>query len=128
MDIEIDEEALRRAGVRLVVAFGSAARGTEHAGSDLDVGLLFDGEPDRGPLDARREAAADAIHADRPVDLVVLDEADPLLLREVAVDGRPIFELEPGTFEAFRLRAIKRYLDTAWIRRIEADALRERLR
>lgn len=27
MDIEIDEEALRRAGMRLVVAFGSAARG-----------------------------------------------------------------------------------------------------
>lgn len=126
MDIGIDDAALRRVGVRLLVAFGSTARGTQGAASDLDVGVLFDGGPALGPFDERREAVARAVRADAPLDLVVLDEADPLLLREVALDGRPLFEAEPGTFEEFRLRAIKRYLDTAWLREIEARALRER--
>ncbi|HXF73417.1 MAG TPA: nucleotidyltransferase domain-containing protein [Actinomycetota bacterium] len=131
MDLRIDEPALRAAGVRLVVVFGSAARGSARPGSDLDVGVLFDGaapfpsEPP-APVDARREAVARALRADREIDLVVLDEADPLLLHEVALDGRPVFEAEPGAFEGFRLRAIKRYLDTAWIRRIEAERLRSR--
>lgn len=131
VDLRIDERALRAAGVRLVVVFGSAARGSDRPDSDLDVAVLFDGGvPLPGeaaaPFDARREAAARALRAGREIDLVVLDEADPLLLREVALDGRPVYEQEPGAFEEFRLRAIKRYLDTAWIRRLEADLLRRR--
>jgi predicted nucleotidyltransferase len=128
MELRVEEAALRRAGARLLVVFGSAARGLEHAGSDLDLGVLFDGDgrEDTGPYEPRLEAVASAVQADRPVDLVLLDEADPLLLREVALDGRPVFEAEPGAFEEFRLRAIKRYLDTAWLREIEARALRER--
>lgn len=127
MDLRIDAAALRRAGARLVVVFGSAVRGTARSESDLDVGVLFDGGRSDEPFDARLDAVASAVEADRPLDLVVLDEADPLLLREVAVDGRPVFEAEPGAFEEFRIRAIKRYFDTAWIRRIEAEVLRERL-
>lgn len=133
MDLVLDEAVLRAAGVRLVVVFGSAARGAGRPDSDLDVGVLFDGggrpplpgEPAE-PFEARREAVADALRAGREIDLVVLDEADPLLLHEVAVHGRPVFEAEPGVFEEFRIRAIKRYFDTAWIRRIEADVLRRR--
>ncbi len=126
--LRLDRRALRDAGVRLLVVFGSAARGREHASSDVDVGVLFDGGEGevQGRYAARLEAVAPAVEADRPVDLVLLDEADPLLLREVALDGRPIFEAEPGTFEEFRIRAIKRYLDTAWLREIEARVLRER--
>ena len=67
-----------------------------------------------------------ALRAEREIDLVVLDEADPLLLREVALDGRPVYEEEPGAFEGFRLRAIERYLDTEWMRRAEAEHLRRR--
>lgn len=131
VDLRIDEAALRAAGVRLAVVFGSAARGSLRPGSDLDVGVLFDGGPpapggSTGPFDPRREAAARAIRADREIDLVVLDHADPLLLHQVALEGRPVYEAEPGAFEEFRLRAIKRYLDTGWIRSREAELLRRR--
>jgi predicted nucleotidyltransferase len=133
MDLVLDEDVLRATGVRLVVVFGSAARGAGRPDSDMDVGILFEGGarlPLPGeaaePYGARREAVADALRADREIDLVLLEEADPLLLHEVAVDGRPVFEAEPGVFEEFRILAIKRYFDTAWIRRIEADVLRRR--
>jgi predicted nucleotidyltransferase len=127
MRLTCDDRALRAAGARLVVVFGSVARGSARPDSDLDAGVLFDAPADGSPLgDPRLEAVAAALSSDRPIDLVPLDEADPLLLHEVAVEGRPVFEAEPGTFEVFRLRAVVRYLDTAWLRRLEAAALDHR--
>lgn len=125
MNIRVDEAALRRLGVRLAVLFGSRARGTERPESDVDVGVLLD-DAVPGFMDPRRGAIAAALSGNGETDLVFLDEADPLLLYEAAVEGRPIYEREVGAFEEYRIRAIKRYYDTAWIRRIEADALRRR--
>lgn len=116
---------LRALGVRLVVLFGSRARGTQRRDSDVDVGVLMDAASP-GLLDRRRVEIADSLGLTGEVDMVFLDDAEPLLLFEVATTGRPIYEHEPGTFEAFRLRAVKRYYDTAWIRRVEAEALRRR--
>ncbi|MBI4728938.1 MAG: nucleotidyltransferase domain-containing protein [Acidobacteria bacterium] len=124
MDVSADHPSLHRLRVRLLVLFGSRARAGARASSDLDLGVIFEsGAP--GDLDAIREA----LHAPAgmDVDLVDLGRADPLLLREAALDGRPLFEAAPGAFEEFRLRAVKRYYDTAWIRRAEAEALRRRL-
>lgn len=126
VSIQVDEQALRALGVRLVVLFGSHARGTPRPDSDVDIGVLLDGGEPARVLDPRRERILDTIHAPGEIDLVVLDRADPLLLWQVACEGRPLFEETPGTYEAFRVRAAKRYYDTAWLRKIEADKLRER--
>ncbi|MFA5892173.1 MAG: nucleotidyltransferase domain-containing protein [Actinomycetota bacterium] len=125
MDLRVDEDALRALGVELVVLFGSHARGTSGPESDVDVGVVTQGEVP--PLmDARRGRIQDALGFDGEIDLVFLAEADPLLLFQVATDGKPLYERAPGTFEEFRIRAVKLYYDTAWIRRIEAEALRRR--
>lgn len=58
------------------------------------------------------------------LDLVCLNGANALLLREVALDGVPQFEKQPGTFERFRLLAFKRFMDTEKFRRLQADSLR----
>lgn len=120
--MNVDAGLLRELGVELLVVFGSRARGTASASSDIDVGLLFAPGRSRDSVEDVRDAFEDR---DR-LDLVSLDDADPLLLREAAVDGRPLFESGPGVFEEFRVRALKRYWDTAWLRRLEADALRAR--
>ncbi len=126
MKLEPDREALLALGVRLAVLFGSTARGTAGPQSDVDIGVLIEGAPP-GLMDPRRVKIPDALGvAAGEVDLVFLDEAEPLLLFEVAGSGKPIFEREEGAFETFRIRAVKRYYDTAWIRRIEAQALRRR--
>jgi predicted nucleotidyltransferase len=124
VELTLDPEALRAAGVELLVLFGSAARGATRPSSDLDLGVLF--RPSRADREAGMETVARAVRGGREVDLVDLEEADPLLLREVAEDGRPVFEARPRVFEEFRVRAVKRYFDTAWIRRIEERVLRER--
>lgn len=121
----MNPEALSALGVRLVVQFGSTVRGTSRPQSDVDVGVLVDGDTP-GLMDPKRAALVDALGVQGEVDLVFLDEAEPLLLFEVATSGKAIFEREEGAFEWFRVRAVKRYFDTAWIRRIEAEALRRR--
>ena len=45
------------------------------------------------------------------VDLVRLDQDDPLLGREVAMHGKCVFEAAPGTFSAYRANATSRWLD-----------------
>lgn len=120
--MEFDADGLESAEVELVVFFGSRARGTASTTSDFDLGVLFAPNTDR--FYEKLELVHEAISADEILDLVVLNEADPLLLREVALDGRPKFESHPGAFEEFRIRAFKLYMDTQWLRDLEAEALR----
>lgn len=71
--------------LRVVIVFGSVARGTANAASDVDLGVL----PSRAltldeelAIEARLESAVG-----RPVDLVRLDLADPVLRWRVAREG-----------------------------------------
>ncbi|MGQ0678150.1 MAG: type VII toxin-antitoxin system MntA family adenylyltransferase antitoxin [Actinomycetota bacterium] len=117
-----DKRRLTELGVELVMIFGSRARGVHRPDSDLDVAILFGPGTsiDLAVLDAAREA----LGGGDELDLVCLNEADPLLLKEVALDGVPIFEYRPGTVEEFRILAYKRYMDTAKFRELEAGSLR----
>lgn len=45
------------------------------------------------------------------VDVVRLDQADPLLGREIARDGMCLFEVAPGEFSAWRARAISEWIE-----------------
>lgn len=103
-------ELARRHRIALVIRFGSTVTGQTHPESDVDLGVLFDRLPTT--LDEELQVLADlqALDAKRPVDVAVLNRADPLLLKQVTDHAR----LEYGTearFEAFRRYAFKRYHD-----------------
>jgi predicted nucleotidyltransferase len=110
----VDHQALgalaRRHGIALVIRFGSTVTGHTHPGSDVDLGVLFERFPTS--LDEELQVIADlqALDPTRPVDVAVLNRADPLLLKQVTDHAR----LEYGTearFDAFRRYAFKRYQD-----------------
>lgn len=93
------------------VLFGSSARGTVHAASDVDIAVGLNSGAhlhtlDIGALMARLEDAAG-----RPVDLVLLDEAPPGLAYRVFRDGRTLFSRDDRALSARRARAILEYLD-----------------
>lgn len=98
-----------RAGVIAVWAFGSAQRGEITAGSDLDIGVLFESPPS---LDERASLRADlqqALQVDE-IDLVVLNEASPVLRFE-AISGRPVFCRDRGRRAEFASLTAREYED-----------------
>ncbi len=112
-------------GVRLAVLFGSTARGRETASSDLDVGVLL--EEDGGTTLWQVETALAAAVA-RPLDLVDLRRAPPLLRCQVAREGRLLVERREGDWKQFKLRALRDWWDWApTARRLHRRAI-ERLR
>ena len=97
--------------VAFALVFGSCARGTAHAGSDIDVALDFarDRQPrayEIGALVSRLEAAAGG-----SVDVVVLDDAPPGLAYRVFRDGVTVLVRDRSALVERKARAILEYLD-----------------
>lgn len=112
------EGVLSSMGVRLAYLFGSVARGAEGRDSDLDVAVLFDealseDERTRRRIDLTTELVG-LVHVN-DVDVVVLNDAPPLLAQVVITEGRPIFggKVERVRFE---IATTREYIDTQWIR------------
>ena len=97
--------------VAYAILFGSAARGTGHAASDVDVALgAAEGRPltalDLGDIASRLEAALG-----RAVDVVDVDQAPPALAYRVFRDGLVLVARDRPRLAARRARAILEYLD-----------------
>lgn len=97
--------------IRMVLLFGSAmSPGKEHARSDLDVAVAFEGSvPDRRAL-ADLGHALQEIFPEREVDLAVLNYADPLLLNKIAENCLLLYG-DPQRLAEFKIYAYKRFQD-----------------
>lgn len=90
--------------VRLAAVFGSVARGTAHARSDVDLALRLD--PDSTALRQEIEVTL-ARSLDRPVDVVYMDAASPLLRFEITRDGVLLKESRPYEWADFKVQAMR---------------------
>jgi predicted nucleotidyltransferase len=113
-----------RQDVRLAYLFGSIAAGSARRSSDADIAVLFDEVPVPAVLDLLSERLGAAV--ERPVDLVVLNLAPPLVAREVITRGRLLLCRDDGDRVRFETRTTARYQDTAHLRRVQYAYLRER--
>ncbi|MDE0456201.1 MAG: nucleotidyltransferase domain-containing protein [Chromatiales bacterium] len=97
--------------VAFALVFGSRARGTAHADSDIDVALDFGrgrrpGAYEIGTIVSRLEEAAG-----QSVDVVVLDDAPPGLAYRVFRDGVTVLVRDRSALVERKARAILEYLD-----------------
>ncbi len=109
---------------------GSQARGTAGPLSDVDLAVWL------GPsLDSARRfdrqlelmgRAASLLRTDE-VQLVVLNDASPLLQHRVLRDGIVLADPDPGQRVRLETDAIIRYLDTMWLREEMGRGLRRRM-
>lgn len=92
-------------GVASAYLFGSYAEGRAHRESDVDVGVLlrFDRHPTaHARFEVRLRLQADLGTAlGREVDVVILNDAPPLLARRIAVHGRRVFCTDAEADHAF---------------------------
>ena len=110
----MDPDALgalaRRHGVRLLIQFGSSATGRTHAHSDVDLAAWLERIPESWDAETALIADLQALVPGRDVDVTLINRADPLLLKQIAEHGRPLYG-SPRDVDAFNRYAFKRYQD-----------------
>lgn len=122
--------ALDREGVVAALLIGSQAAGTTGPLSDVDIAAWVEASlspPARiGLRDDLLAAATDALGTDQ-IDLVLLNDAPPLLAHRAMRDGIRIVERDHAERVRFETAALLTYLDTAPLRDLQAAARRRRL-
>mgnify|MGYP001589176618 FL=1 len=92
--------------------FGSWAAGKSRKNSDADVAILLNPSAAKKAFKLQlrwQEELARILGTN--VDLVILNEADPLLKFQVYSKGRPVHVKMPVSAEKFKWRAINEYWD-----------------
>lgn len=123
-------ETLDRQQVAAAYVFGSHARGTAGPLSDVDVAVwAAPGLTARERFELRLKLANAAQRAlgGTEVDLVVLDDASPLLRHRAWRDGELLIDRDARTRVRDEARALVEYLDTKPLREQTASGVRHRL-
>lgn len=117
------EDFCRKYSLRLLVLHGSYAKNLAGEKSDIDVGIL--GYSSQIVKERYLDIMDDlvSVFGDK-VDPVFLNNAESMITYHVAVNGKPLYEENPGIFNNFRAGAISRYIDTKKFRLLEAQYVR----
>jgi predicted nucleotidyltransferase len=117
-------------GVVLAYLFGSQAEGTAGPLSDVDVAVLLGPQVEREQWFQTQLDLTDKLmslfHRNK-VDVVILNQATPVLAYEVVCSGQVLYEAEPGTRVDYEVAALRRFADTEPLRRMQDRRLLERV-
>ena len=130
--LEALKEIFGKRKVVLAYLFGSQAEGTARASSDIDLAVLL--SPNLTTAERFRtqlkliDECGDVFQRSE-VDVVILNEASPLLAYEVVKHGKLLYEDE-ATHPAvdFAVYTLSRYADTIPFRRLQNQYLFEHIR
>ena len=115
----------RYADIRLAFLFGSIAAGHHSEASDIDLAILFQTEPDFYFLDNIKNALSGFIK--REIDIVVLNDASPIIKMQVLKKGIPLIRRYKA-YEEFFTCTVNEYADLKITRKeIEDKILNGRL-
>jgi len=128
MDIEIIKKSLRKyfqkhPEIEVAYIFGSVAQGRENPLSDIDVAIILDDKQIKQELyryGYKAEILTDLIKILKMnnVDLVILNEASPLLKHRVLYSGKLIYCRNERKRIQFQIDTINKYNDFKQLRKI----------
>ncbi len=108
-----------KSGVLLVFLFGSAASGKMTDESDIDIGILFENEPDIFEINEMKSELNGILK--REIDIAVLNSASPVLKMQVLKKGIPVFTKDKKYYNQFFVDTINQYDDLKQTRKICED-------
>lgn len=121
------KELAEKYKIRLIVQFGSSVTGKTHQLSDFDIAYLS-----AAPLDfaEKSELVLDlAVVLNIPIDkidLTNINNASPLLLKEIFKTGQPFFQENNETFDRYKIYSSRLFDDSAFIFKDTERFLREK--
>lgn len=118
----------KRDEVRIVYLFGSQVSGTVNNISDIDIGVLLNEDfVKESVYGYRADLTAELVSLLRTdkVDLVVLNQAPPLLSHRVVRDGIVLHCKDESERIAFEVKMLNRFLDTAPLRERQNEYIKK---
>lgn len=122
-DIEKLADIAAAEQLAFVVLFGSLATGKAGPKSDADIGVYFKHYPEH-PYEVFRNLTTAFKHDH--LDLVDLNQENPLLHFRIAQEGQVLWQDGPFAFRRFQNEASKQYADTAKFRRWQQEFIKGR--
>lgn len=107
--------------------FGSYGKGCKGELSDVDVGVLLEGD-DLFERKLELISLISAVLKTQEIDLVVLNEASPSLVRSVMDTGKLLFSKDEEKRIKFFSKNLKDYIDFSHHRRKIWDAMKKRIK
>jgi predicted nucleotidyltransferase len=115
--------------VQVAYLFGSAAKGVMGPLSDVDVAVIFNSDP--GQWHEHKLKLTEGltwIFGVPKVDIVVLNNAEPVISHRVLFEGQPIFIRDETARVRTEKKILDHYLDTAFLRKAQREAIKEHIK
>ena len=94
-----------------IVLFGSYARGTQNAESDIDLAILTKKEVSKKELFKLKQELEDI--ANKDVDLVKLNsDISDGFKYEIIINGKTLYCKDEVEFDLYKIRVMREYLET----------------
>jgi predicted nucleotidyltransferase len=110
-------------GLLLVVLFGSQVTAKTHAKSDTDIAFLAAQPKDMRQI-AEMHLELSGILKNNNLELVDIIGKSPLFLKQIADQGKVLYEKDPNVFDEFQINAFKRYVEAKPLYALRELALR----
>ena len=136
--VEIKKKAanhfLKHPEVRFAFLFGSLTQGRATSLSDVDLAVYLDDSTlsvknKRRSFDVKTVLTTElmGVLKTNEVDLVVLNEAPPLLRHRILTQGERLMARDPLQEQRFFVRTLQDYFDTSPLRALQAKYLKDYL-
>ncbi|MFQ5454952.1 MAG: nucleotidyltransferase domain-containing protein [Nitrospirota bacterium] len=113
--------------VIFVFLFGSFAKGNVTPLSDIDIAAFFRNTPDFYRINDMREELSELLNI-AAVDIVVLNNASPIIKMQVLKKGNILVNKVPGIYNSFFVSTVKEYDDLKQLRKeVEENILRGKI-
>lgn len=109
MEEEIVKIILNNLKCEAIVLFGSFARGTQNAESDIDIAIKVKEKIDKKEIYKLSNILADKLN--KEIDLINLDEIGDTFRYEILINGKTLYSKDELQFELYKLDMYREFLE-----------------